>query len=62
VKRTLILPRNYCNINVPIHPELRKALMHKLIDENSTYKQWLHVILCRELDRPDLIDVIPDWK
>lgn len=45
--------------NVDIHPELRKDLRRKALDENLSAKVKLHRLLCDELGRPDLMDQVP---
>ena len=44
-------------MTIRVHPEIRRALKARAALDGATMETLLHAILCRELDRPDLLDV-----
>lgn len=47
-------------LSARINPELRKRLKIIATEEGLSIQQKLHLLLCRELGRHDLIDAGPD--
>jgi hypothetical protein len=43
---------------IAIHPELHKILNHQAVERNQTLREALHTILCRAMNRPDLLGAI----
>jgi hypothetical protein len=46
--------------NIGVHPLIYKILAHQAIEEGQTLRDLLHGILCRELDRRDLMIQMSD--
>jgi uncharacterized protein (DUF1778 family) len=41
--------------NLRIHPDLRALLKYRAALDRLSMEEFLHSLLCREFDRPDLI-------
>jgi hypothetical protein len=48
-------------LSTPIHPEIRRDLRIAAMNEGVKMPEKLHVILCHELGREDLILEVPDY-
>ncbi len=62
-ERALIMNRRVRNPDalktIGVHPELYKALKIAATQEDQTLRERLHILLCSECNRPDLLEQSP---